>query len=72
MSFGTTTVVAKAMELSCNASVNKPKVKPKSLSFSEESMILNHICSQLKTSKGIQKRMLYYKVTYFVICGNKV
>ena len=63
--------IEKAMELSCNAGVNKPRVKPKSLSFFEESLILNHFCTQLNTPKGIQKRMLYYVVTYFVIRGNK-
>ena len=43
--FQTNVAVEKAMELSRNARVNKPRVKPKSLSFFEESLILNHICT---------------------------
>ena len=46
-------------------------MKLKSLSFFEESLILNHVCTHLNTPKDIQKRMLYYVVIYFITRGNK-
>ena len=45
-------------------------MKPKRLSSAEEAMIMNHVSTQLTSPRGIQKRLLYYIVTYFVIRGN--
>ena len=59
-----------AMQLSRDARVNKVRVKPKSLSSAEEARILNHLSIQLTSPRGIQKWMLYYIGTYFVICRN--
>ena len=50
--------------------MNKIKVKPKNLFSTEEAMILNHMSTQLTNPRMTQKQMLYYIVTYFVICEN--
>jgi hypothetical protein len=69
--FQTNSAVVKAMEMSRDAGANKPRVKPKCLTFSEEALILKHHSTQLNCPKGLLKRMLYYCVTFFVIRGNK-
>ena len=68
--FQTNVAVEIAMQLSCDARVNMVRVKPKSLSSAEVAMILNHVSIQITSPRGIQKQMLYYIVTYFVICEN--
>ena len=59
------------MELSCDASENKPIMKPKSLSYEEKTLILAFRTTQLDSPRGIQKIIFYYIVTYFIIRGNK-
>ena len=60
----------KAMKLFCDARANESRMKSKSLSY-KEVLILFHRKTQLNSSRGIQKRMLYYIVTYFVIRNNE-
>ena len=51
-----------AMQLSCDAGVNKVKVKPKILSSAKEAMILNHVSTEI-TSPIILRNILLYKET---------
>jgi hypothetical protein len=69
--FQTNSIVVKAMEMSHDTRANKPRMKPKCLTFSEEALILKHHSTQLNCPKGLLKLMLYYYVTIFVIQGNK-
>ncbi|KAG0590571.1 hypothetical protein KC19_1G110600 [Ceratodon purpureus] len=67
----TNAAIVKAMELSRDAGVNKPRSKPKCLSFEDEAKILSHPSHQLTHPKGVTKRMLYYCMSKFVIRGGK-
>ncbi|KAG0631326.1 hypothetical protein M758_1G244300, partial [Ceratodon purpureus] len=63
--------VIQSMELSRNAGVNKVRKKPKSITFAEEALLLNHESTQLTFGRGVQKRMLWYSSSRFFIQGNK-
>jgi hypothetical protein len=67
----TNAAVEKAVELSRDAGANKPRVKPKSLTYVEEAAILLHPLHQLNNPKGVQKRMLYHCMAKFLIRGGQ-
>jgi hypothetical protein len=65
----TNAAVVKAMELSRDAGANKPRLKLKSLTYAEESQILNHPSHQLNSGRGILKRLLFHCMSKFLIRG---